>query len=249
MKKLVITIFLPLIFFISNTSYPDMIGRTMPTIVPGTDIIDPPFQGEWGWHKVHKNTPNKLLAKRKPLRKTDICMSCHIKENKIFDPHTQLKKNGDIIQEKCLYCHMEKPDEKKSTFETHKMEIKFKSDIGTLCMGCHSRIYEMAHPVNAYHLLKPSVQILSRMKEAEMKFGIVLPLDYKGKIMCATCHNPHERGVLPNERIAAKGASEKFRVRLPNNASYTRITAKMDRICLTCHKEKSIKTEFSFGQK
>ena len=225
-----------------------MFGKPMPTIAPGTDIIDPPFRGEWGWHKVHKKTPNKLFAKSKPLRKTDICMSCHVKENQIFDPHVQLKKNGEIIKEKCLYCHMEKPDEKEATFETHKTEVKFRSDIGSLCMGCHSRIYELAHPVNAYHLLRPKVDMLRMMKEAEIKFNIVLPLDYKGKIMCATCHNPHERGVMPNERIAAKGASEKFRVRLTNDTAYTRITTKMDRICLTCHKDKEFgETEFPFG--
>ena len=139
---------------------------------------------------------------------------------------------------------MEKPDEKNAIFEAHDMEIKFKSDIEALCMGCHSRKYHLAHPVNAFHMLEPSDEILSRMEESEIKFGIVLPLDYEGKIMCATCHNPHERGVMPNERIAAKGASEKFRVRLPNDA-FTRITSKMDKICLTCHKDKEFaKTDF-----
>jgi hypothetical protein len=52
---------------------------------------------------------------------------------------------------------------------------------------------------------------------------------------------------MPNERIAAKGASERFRVRLTNDDAYTRITTKMDRICLTCHKDKEFaETEFSF---
>jgi hypothetical protein len=217
-----------------------MFGKTRPTIAPGTDIIAPPFRGEWGWHKVHKKAPNKLFTERKPLRKTDICMSCHIKEDMIFNPHIQLKRNGEIIKEKCLYCHTQAPDEKKGIFETHKTEVQFRTGIGTLCMGWHSRIYELAHPVNAMHLLKPKIDMLRRMKEAEIKFGIVLPLDYKGNIMCATCHNPHERGVMPNERSAAKGASEKFRVRLTNKVVYTRITAKMDRICLTCHKDKEI---------
>jgi len=247
MKKSVLIFFLLLVFFVSNTSYSGWFNKPITPDASGPDKIDPPFKGEWGWHKVHKSTPNKLLAKMKPFRKTDICMNCHIKENKIFDPHTQLNITGEIIKEKCLYCHTEKPDEKNATYDTHEMGVRFNSDIDTLCMGCHSRIYQISHPVNAYHLLKPTEEIFSRMKESEVKFGIVLPLDYEGKIMCATCHNPHERGVMPNERIAAKGASEKFRIRLPNNDAYTRITTKMDRICLTCHKDKEFaESEFSF---
>ena len=56
-----------------------MFGKPTQNIKPGPDTIEPPFKGEWGWHKVHKSTPNKLLAKKKPFRKTDICMNCHVK--------------------------------------------------------------------------------------------------------------------------------------------------------------------------
>lgn len=250
MKQLAAKIILIIIICLGNPLFVQAfgIGTPLPTIEPGTDIISPPYN-ETGWHKVHKRTPNKLFLTKKPSRKTDICLNCHDKDNKIFDPHTQINSRGEVIKEKCLYCHQEKPDEQKATFETHKDEVKFKSDIESLCMGCHSRIYQLAHPVNAGHILKPSVDMLSRMKSSEIKFRIILPLDYEGKIMCATCHNPHERGVMPNERTASRGSSEKFRVRLPNTA-YTRVSAKMDKICLTCHTDKEIeKTKYSFGIK
>jgi hypothetical protein len=55
---------------------------------------------------------------------------------------------------------------------------------------------------------------------------------------------------MPDERTASKGSSEKFRVRLPNNTAYTRVSAKMDKICLTCHTDKDYKKEkYSFGIK
>jgi hypothetical protein len=254
MKQLVAIIISTMIIYVGNPLFAQTfgIGKPTPTVEPGTDIISPPYN-ETGWHKVHKRTPNKMYFSKKSPRKTDICLSCHVKENKIFDPHTQINTRGDIIKEKCLYCHQEKPDEQDATFETHKTEVKFKSNIEAICMGCHSRIYELAHPVNARHQLKPSIDMLSRMKASEIKFNIILPLDYEGKIMCATCHNPHQKGVMPHERTASKGSSEKFRVRLPGKAgndSYTRVTAKMDKICLTCHTDKEYeKAKFSFGIK
>jgi hypothetical protein len=164
MKQLVVIIILTIIICLGNPLFVQAfgIGTPLPTIEPGTDTISPPYN-ETGWHKVHKRTPNKLFITKKPSRKTDICLNCHDKENKIFDPHTQINSRGEIIQEKCLYCHQEKPDEQKATFETHKEEVKFKSDIESLCMGCHSRIYHLAHPVNAGHILKPSVDMLSRV--------------------------------------------------------------------------------------
>jgi len=57
----------------------------------------------------------------------------------------------------------------------------------------------------------------------EEKFGIILPLDADGKMTCVTCHNPHQKGVIPPERAAAKGADSKFRHRLP------------DKMCTECH--------------
>ena len=60
------------------------------------------------------------------------------------------------------------------------------------------------------------------MKRTEKQFGIILPLNLDGRIMCATCHNPHEKGVMPDERGAAGGAGEK------------------DRIRLACHKDKDL---------
>jgi hypothetical protein len=70
---------------------------------------------------------------------------------------------------------------------------------------------------------------MENMKESEKLLGIILPLNYEGKITCATCHNPHERGVIPTEKSSARGASEKFRLRVPGQSG---------EICSACHKDK-----------
>lgn len=219
-----------------------------------TDNIDFPYYGKWGWHKVHMRPLKRFLIGSSPFtpsRKIDVCFECH-KKNKyrICDPHTQINEKGNIIEEKCLYCHLEKPDEKRATFKIHRSEIKFNRDIEMICMGCHgAKQYQLAHPFNANHLLKPSAEMSLMMKKTEKQFGIIFPLDYDGKIMCATCHNPHQRGVIPNERDAAGGAGEKGRIRLPGQVDsamakgvseefMTRITNFEHKICLACHKDK-----------
>jgi hypothetical protein len=249
--KITLLLLLPIITYESNMLSAQESNKLIPVTNNAADNIDFPYDGRWGWHKVHIR-PLKRFLKKSDLtrtRKTDVCFRCHKKnEYKICDPHIQLNKKGDIIREKCLYCHMEKPDERQVTFVTHKKEIKFNRDPGMICLGCHSRQYYIAHPVGANHLLKPSYKMLAIMKTAEKQLGVTLPLDYDGKIMCATCHNPHEKGVIPNEKIGAKGASEKFRVRLPDKVesaakvanaevAYRLPGQKVSLICLACHRD------------
>ena len=163
---------------------------------------------------------NKRFLRGAPYsHRTDLCFYCHDeKKYKMLDPHDQLNANGDSIVEKCLYCHIEKPDEVHATFK----DVKLVGNLEILCQRCHG---ERSHPAGKNHLRKPSEMTLAVMKQEAEKFNIVLPLDYDGKITCSTCHNPHERGVIPAERAGAKGASERFRHRLPGS------------ICLACHQK------------
>jgi hypothetical protein len=142
-------------------------------------------------------------------RRTDLCFRCHDeKKYKMLDPHNQINENGEVIAEKCLYCHTEKPDEKTATFK----DVKFYGDLMVLCQRCHGTMER--HPGNAPHLRKPSEKLLERMKALETYYETILPLDYYGRLTCATCHNPHEKGVIPAGRSGSKGAEEKFRLRL-----------------------------------
>ena len=165
---------------------------------------------------------NKRFLRGNPSgKRTELCFKCHDDtQYKKLDPHIdQMDEKGNIIAAKCLYCHEEKPDELRASFG----EVKLLGNIIVICQRCHAK--SSNHPANANHLVMPPLNILAMMKKTEKQFEIILPLDYDGKISCPTCHNPHQRGVIPSERIGARGASEEAKQRLPG------------KICMACHEK------------
>jgi len=135
----------------------------------------------------------------------------------MFNPHKQLDARGKIEPGKCLYCHVSKPDEERSA----KKEAKLIGELTLICQKCHAITGN--HSGNNNHLVKPSAKLLARMQQMENRFSIILPLDDEGKLTCATCHNPHQKGVIQEDKPSAKGAGSKFRHRLPN------------KLCMECH--------------
>jgi len=159
------------------------------------------------------------------ISRTSLCYRCHDeKKYRRMNPHNQLTSDGRIIVEKCLYCHVEKPDELHSTYG----DVRLVGDFAVVCYRCHMDKQRL-HPINANHLRYPPQKIVDSMKESEKKFGIILPLDRQGRITCVTCHNPHDRGVIPPEKPSAQGAGEKHRLRLAGKGLP---------ICIACHREK-----------
>ncbi|UCD35405.1 MAG: hypothetical protein JSU90_00835 [Nitrospiraceae bacterium] len=159
------------------------------------------------------------------VSRTTLCFRCHDeKKYAMLDPHNQHTESGAINVDKCLYCHVEKPDEKSATFK----DVRLIGNLEVLCFRCHYKQSKL-HPINANHLVKPPDKILKNMQETEKQYGIILPLNYEGKVTCPTCHNPHERGVIPQGRPSAQGASEKYRLRLSGVNML---------ICVACHKDK-----------
>jgi uncharacterized CHY-type Zn-finger protein len=128
-------------------------------------------------------------------KRTDICFKCHDESKyRMLDPHNQLDASGKIIIAKCLYCHKKKPD---TNFESFQ-DVELIGNLIVLCERCHGDFSR--HPANVNHLVQPSPKFYTRMKIMEGEFGIVLPLDHEGKLTCVTCHNPHERDVISEEK-------------------------------------------------
>lgn len=163
--------------------------------------------------------------------RTALCYSCHnAGKYDRLNPHEQIDGEGNILRNKCRYCHKVKPDEKSATLKKQrageKGTVEFVAEFFTLCFRCHYK-QTAAHLINANHLTRePPATILSNIKISERELGIILPLDDEGGLTCATCHNPHQRGIIPIDSPAAKGASEIKRLRVPKAGH---------RICRACH--------------
>ncbi len=163
---------------------------------------------------------NPKFMRGGPYRaRTGLCYKCHDKKAyQRLNSHDQISESGEIQPEKCLICHMRVPRELDdgSAVDT---ELWVKTDYASLCLNCHRWT---PHPGGDFpfldqggpkHLVKPPPGIRRHMLKMEKINGLILPLeDDNGQIYCATCHNPHERGVLKNPR-AAKGADEPKRLR------------------------------------
>ena len=163
--------------------------------------------------------------------RTAICYACHDKTKYArLNPHEQFDQLGRIIESKCLYCHKFKPDEKTATLKKQRAgetgTVEFVAELFTLCFRCHFKQTDN-HLVNANHVTRqPPAKILANIQNSERRLDIILPLDDKGGLTCATCHNPHQRGIIPSSSPASKGASEVKRLRVPKEGN---------RICRACH--------------
>ena len=149
-----------------------------------------------------------------------ICFRCHnVASYRKYNPHQQLNAQKEIIKDKCLYCHSAVPDTK----QTSAKNAALIGNMKTLCIRCHMQAPRQ--DFHAKHLRKPTPEVLARMKQLEGQLNIILPLNKDGMITCATCHNPHEKGVIPDVRAGAKGAGEKWRQRLTDTNT----------LCIKCH--------------
>ena len=162
--------------------------------------------------------------------KTGICYQCHDKSAyKKLNPHDQISEKGILNKDKCLICHQQVP-EQKAAASVARITMQTDSNWSEICLNCHQW---QPHPGGNMmmfsggkkppdHLVVPDNKIRQRMIKMTQKNNLDMPLDpSNGKIYCATCHNPHERGVIKKISLA-KGADEKSRLR-------------SKQICLNCH--------------
>lgn len=163
---------------------------------------------------------NPKFMRGGPYRaRTGLCYQCHDKKAyQRLNAHDQISESGEIQPDKCLICHRQVPRELDDGSAVNT-KLWVKTDYASICLNCHQWT---PHPGGNFlfldkggpqHLVKPPPGIRRHMLKMEKINGLILPLEEdNGRIYCATCHNPHERGVLKNAQ-AAKGADEPKRLR------------------------------------
>lgn len=174
-----------------------------------------------------KNADSRFFRGGPYKSRTDLCYKCHKKKNYgRLNPHDQINDEGELKVDVCPYCHAQLPDPR---VDKGIGAVKFVvDDLKELCQRCHR---DRPHPggfAKFDHLVTPSPKIKFFMRHSEEKNNVALPLEPgTGKIFCATCHNPHERGVLRGRYD--KGADDPQRLRL--GAGFE--------ICSACHSDKT----------
>jgi len=169
-----------------------------------------------------KINPNFLRRSRDPSKL--FCLTCHIEETyTLLNPHEkQIDAKGQIREETCLFCHASIPD---VNFMGPEKVTFLVQDPNQYCNGCHPG-FTKKHPSGGNHLREPSDIVKEAIRTSVERIGVKLPL-INGKIVCVTCHNPHETGVI-KFIAAATGTKQENKLRL----TFAR------RTCSGCHVDK-----------
>ena len=173
------------------------------------------------------------------------CFRCHVPENyRPFNPHDQLE-GGNPKTDTCLWCHTDVPPVDSQPRAGASRGLRART--AALCRNCH--VVAQSHPVAGHLSAAPSVDMMQYMSAYEMKSKMRLPfaqlleiaratkraprsipLDEDGRITCCSCHNPHEKGLLPGGNPRAVGADS-------DQALNHRLRIQQGSVCVACHQK------------
>jgi hypothetical protein len=173
------------------------------------------------------------------------CLRCHASEDhRPFNAHDQMAA-GKPKTETCGWCHTEVPPTDAPLGEDVSHALRAKSD--RICRNCHA--VADTHPVVAHLWAVPSAEMMWYMSAREMQAKMrmpfpqlltharaikriprSIPLDEAGRITCYSCHNPHEKGLLPEANPRSIGADAK-------QAAHHRLRAREGKLCVACHQK------------
>ena len=180
--------------------------------------------------KMGRRWRNSSFLRDGPYKKrTDFCYQCHDKKAyKKLNPHDQVDDGGKLQEHKCLICHVEVPQ---ASAQPEDVKLITGADWSGLCRNCHKWQPHPGGNMSFFnnnkapdHLAVPSKKVWARMQMMSVENDVSLRREpVSERLTCATCHNPHEQGVIKRP-AAARGADANKRLRTKN-------------ICLNCHKK------------
>lgn len=170
-----------------------------------------------------RGEPNRGFLRGGPYSvSTDFCYRCHPRAGAgSLNPHRQVGARGEILTTTCAFCHrrIPAPDDPEAAYEGPE-DLLFLYSPVELCAGCHE---PSPHPSGINHLVDLPEARRVRLAAYEERHAVSLPLYEGTAVVCTTCHNPHDKGVLKGR--AALGAAEVLLWRVPSYAE----------LCTPCH--------------
>ena len=140
------------------------------------------------------------------------CDNCHAPEQTPkFNPHLMLA--GDqhtVIEPRCQVCHAKSMD-RNATMRSSDASLR--ADQVSLCRSCHPHHRDISRAGHVGTTIRPPMLVYMRARELtgllevpshdliqqlqDEKAGPTLMVpDAQGRIVCSTCHNPHEQGTF-----------------------------------------------------
>jgi hypothetical protein len=173
------------------------------------------------------------------------CFRCHAPEDyRPFNAHDQMEA-GKPKTETCAWCHADIPRTDAAAGEGDSCNLRAKSE--GVCRSCHT--VAQGHPVVAHMRAIPSAEMMWYISAREMRSKMrmpleqllaytratkriprSIPLDETGRITCYSCHNPHEKGLLPAANPRSIGADAK-------QAANHRLRVREGKLCVACHQK------------
>lgn len=164
----------------------------------------------------HAKEKNMYLRGEAASRE-DFCMTCHKPEAyQRYNPHIQLDRNNQLIENNCVTCHTRTPD---LTKDVERGTPALKGSTNGVCKGCH--MLRETHPTGINHLRKIPERLQDYVDQKIAEKGVPFPLGKDYEILCITCHSPHQFELIPGY------VKEKLRNR-------TRYLSGRE-LCIMCH--------------
>ncbi len=199
-------------------------------------------------HRPHQAEPETSLLVKKNI-KDSLCQDCHADKRQVSGSKHDMRlaaKNSKNIRNQvagnsgpCSACHVpHKGTGAKMWARPLKLPDMFRQDsMASLCLSCHTKdglakkhtVGQFSHPVGIpVSKLKKTIA-LPTFSDNGIKWQDVI----KGKVSCASCHDPHQwdpndinHKALPGE----KGDATNRFLRIANNEELA--------LCKSCHEEK-----------
>ncbi len=175
---------------------------------------------------------------REPPAGKSFCGTCHVAASAPrHNPHRMTGADGTVDATACRFCHAEPMTSGAEAARTSEARLSSKEI--TLCGACHARHVDFFEPGHIGALAPPDMLERLRHRAADPNItagsalSAALPLDREGRVTCSTCHNPHERGVFPDDHALSAGA-----LSFPKPAqAEPRLRAHPLELCGACHAE------------
>ncbi|MGI9212327.1 MAG: hypothetical protein ACR2HF_07615 [Methylococcaceae bacterium] len=121
------------------------------------------------------------------------CVRCHDRDE-LERPNIHIMRNeaGQLLEDHCTYCHDGVPSDRDQPHRAVDYRLRLPPE--KICYGCHLKTPHF----NAleHQDAKPDEAMRRHIRASERQLNIRLPLSNEGRVMCPTCHSPHQYGVI-----------------------------------------------------